>query len=488
MSGSYFTHQAFVIVENPNLATEKKLGDAISLAKSICSNISVVAPNSYRVPTDKLNGEFAFRVILEDQSCYEFYASFLDYFQIEEELFITVIGDPSFLFEYVKQRTLGIAKSTNWEIVDNSTSRLSILEHHRSLSTYIPLDTRIWISELVRKYGQKEILSSFNNVSNTKVATIGETILDSYVQCEALGKVSKDPLVAFRRISEAIYLGGILASANNIRGLGGQPFPVTECSRSIFEQIAQLNPNLETAMINIRESSTAITKIRFVDSASGNRVFEVYHPDNLESWEQELDREILNSRLASAKQAIEIADGGVVIDFGHGFMDTELIDLLRNSKKPLFVNAQINAGNRGSNPISRYRGFDHIFLNGGELEGELRRRSKDVHKMAGELGRELGAIELFVTQGSRGLVVWNADTGISEAPAFAPIIKDRVGAGDALLSTIATLRLSGVPTDIAVFFGNLAGAMLVSGLGNEVSLTAERCVQEAEKILSTVLS
>jgi len=488
MSGKHLTHQAFIVIENPNLATEKKIGDAISLAKSISSNISVVAPNSYRISDSKLNEEFTFRIIPEEPSCDKFYASFLDYFQIEEELFITVIGNPSFLYEYIKERTLGTANPTSWEIVDHSASRLSILEHHRSLSTYIPLDTRIWISDLVGKYGKKEILSSFNNVKNTRVATIGETILDSYIQCDALGKVSKDPLVAFRRKGESVYLGGILASANNIRGLGGHPLLVTECSRSILEQIALINPNLETGMIHIRESSTAITKIRFVDSASGNRVFEVYHPDDLGSWEQELDSEILISRLACAKQAIEIADGGVVIDFGHGFMDTELIDLLRNSKKPMFVNAQINAGNRGSNPISRYRGFDHIFLNGGELEGELRRRSKDIHKMAGELGRELGAVELFVTQGSRGLVVWNADTGISEAPAFAPIIKDRVGAGDALLSTIATLRLSGVPTDIAAFFGNLAGAMLVSGLGNEISLTAERCIQEAEKILNTVFA
>jgi bifunctional ADP-heptose synthase (sugar kinase/adenylyltransferase) len=487
MKRKHSTQQAFVVVANPTGATEKILGDAINLTQSVCSNITIVAPISYSFPKIKLQKDILFRSVSNDQTNYNFYASFLDYFQTEEEIFITVIGNSDPLAEYIKERILGTAKILNWEIIDHKTSRLSIVEHHRSLSTYIPLDTRIWISNLVGKYGQSEILSAFDSVKDTKVATIGETILDSYVQCDALGKVSKDPLVAFKRVTESIHLGGILASANNIRGLGGQPIPVTECSSSIFEQITNLQPNLETAMINIREFSTAVTKIRFVDSASGNRVFEVYQPDDLGTVEHEPDSKSLSLRLSDARKALEIADGGVVIDFGHGFMTTELIDFLRETKKPMFVNAQINAGNRGSNPVSRYRGFDHIFLNGGELEGELRRRSKDVHNMADELGRELGAVELFVTQGSRGLVVWNRQTGISEAPAFAPIIRDRVGAGDALLSTIATLRLSGVPTDIAVFYGNMAGAMLVGGLGNEVSLTAERCLQEAEKILHTVL-
>ena len=72
------------------------------------------------------------------------------------------------------------------------------------------------------------------------------------------------------------------------------------------------------------------------------------------------------------------------------------------------------------------------------------------------------------------------------APAFAPTIVDKVGAGDATLATISALRAVGVPIEIATFYGNIAGALLISSLGNEICVTKELLYDQARSILNSV--
>ena len=45
---------------------------------------------------------------------------------------------------------------------------------------------------------------------------MGETIIDQYIFCEALGKSGKDPVMMFHHKKTEQYLGGAAAIANNI--------------------------------------------------------------------------------------------------------------------------------------------------------------------------------------------------------------------------------------------------------------------------------
>ena len=75
-----------------------------------------------------------------------------------------------------------------------------------------------------------------------------------------------------------------------------------------------------------------------------------------------------------------------------------------------------------------------------------------------------------MTLGGDGLDIYDS-AGITEhAPAFAPFVRDRVGAGDALLSVTAPLALLEAPSEILSLFGNSVGAWAVSFLGNKETL------------------
>ena len=51
---------------------------------------------------------------------------------------------------------------------------------------------------------------------NLKVLIIGETIIDEYVYCEALGKSGKEPHLVLNEETKKNYLGGAAAIANHL--------------------------------------------------------------------------------------------------------------------------------------------------------------------------------------------------------------------------------------------------------------------------------
>ena len=71
-----------------------------------------------------------------------------------------------------------------------------------------------------------------------------------------------------------------------------------------------------------------------------------------------------------------------------------------------------------------------------------------------------------MTYGKKGSVHYEPTDTYVEVPAFATTIKDRVGAGDAVIAVTSLLLYQEAPLDIVGFIGNVAGAEMVAELGN----------------------
>ena len=69
------------------------------------------------------------------------------------------------------------------------------------------------------------------------------------------------------------------------------------------------------------------------------------------------------------------------------------------------------------------------------------------------------------------------------APAFANYVRDRVGAGDAVLSATALLSKVQAPPEVIGLIGNLVGAWAISFIGNEKSLQRGTLIKQ---IVSTL--
>ena len=333
------------------------------------------------------------------------------------------------------------------------------------------------------------VLDDFNSYTiTTRKTNILSTLtrarhhgLDIIIVLQELGKVTKDPLIAFEKRTKQTHLGGVLAVAKHFSGLGINSSVISKWASTDHEFISsEVSTNKAIKLINL-ESNKSIKKTRYVDRSSNARVFESYELPNENDYST-TPKEIKDT----IREHNVTFDHLVVMDYGHNFFDHQKTAEYMNFGVPVSVNTQSNAGNRGFNPVSNYVKADIVFLNGSEVQVEMRNKVSKLDKIVTDLGNKLDCKELYVTNGSAGITSWSKEKGIMVSPTFAPTILDRTGAGDALLAAVSSLRMNNVPIEIATFFGNIAGSLLVGVMGNEKAITSADLQYEADKIINKV--
>ena len=404
-----------------------------------------------------------------------------DNYSLDENLLIVTIGNQADLKLYVAKRINASKDEYSWHMINSTYARIGYLERQKNLSNFIPFDTVKWLKTQIDKYGVSIFNECLETVTNSKVLILGEAIIDEYIYCDALGKVTKDPLIAFEKRTKQTHLGGVLAVAKHFSGLGINTSVVSKWATTDQEfVISEVSTNKAIKLINLK-SNKSIKKTRYVDRSSNARVFESYELPNENDYST-TPKEIKDT----IREHEVIFDHLVVMDYGHNFFDHQKTAEYMNFGVPVSVNTQSNAGNRGFNPVSNYVNANIVFLNGSEVQVEMRNKVSKLDKIVTDLGNKLNCKELYVTNGSAGITSWSKEKGIMVSPTFAPTILDRTGAGDALLAAVSSLRMNNVPIEIATFFGNIAGSLLVGVMGNEKAITSADLQYEADRIINKV--
>jgi len=327
----------------------------------------------------------------------------------------------------------------------------------KELKTYLQTIKKNQLSE--------ELNLCFEKLSRLRVLVVGETIIDQYTMVNPLGKSSKDPLLAFEIKDSSSHPGGILSIAEIcsrwVKEVSVISYVKTIGDLSNFKDI--FGKNIDFRLCEIHNRPT-ILKHRFVDSASGKKVFEYY-----DFSDQDLT--LAESGLVMDKgQDIDEFDVVFVADYGHGLFTSMLREWLSGKAKFLVINTQANAGNRGYNTISKYKRCDFFSLNSSELQLELRNRNPDYVLVVPKLMEKLKARGCVLTLGGSGVMVFD-NFGFTHAPALARLIVDKVGAGDALFSICSLLATVGASKELIALLGNIVAAFEVSQLGHNSSLS-----------------
>jgi bifunctional ADP-heptose synthase (sugar kinase/adenylyltransferase) len=296
---------------------------------------------------------------------------------------------------------------------------------------------------------------------------IGDTILDEYQYCDAIGKSSKDPVLAVKYKSHDLFAGGVLAVANHVANFAKMVQLVTVLGeQNSYEEFirSQLQPNISPYFV-FRENAPTLIKRRFVEAYSLNKLFEVYVMNDSQLSAQE-DKEVCDWIRKNAPNY----DIVIAADFGHGAISEDMIQTLINHSRFLAINTQANAGNRGFNTISRYPRGDYVCLAEHEIRLETRNMSGDLRPMMTEMAKKLNCHQFIVTRGRQGAAICDHQGGYVSVPSFARNVVDRVGAGDAFFALTSLAAFLGVPNEILGFIGNVTGSLAVEILGNKKSV------------------
>lgn len=345
----------------------------------------------------------------------------------------------------------------------------------------LPGEAKRFLKDFRGRHALSEVRDWLARMRELKVLLVGETIIDEYHYCETMGKSGKEPLLAARFLREERFMGGVLAVANHVCGLGAGATVVSclgeEPSYEAFIR-ETLAPGATPLFWRIPGAPT-IVKRRFVEHYPFQKLFEIYLIDGMEAKQAQAAREHLDAVAA----AVDQADLVMVLDYGHGLLCPELVALLAEKAPFLAVNTQVNAANHGYNTISKYPRADFVSLSERELRIDARSRDGELSGIIAATARRLGAPTLYLTKGREGAICYGADTGPCRVPAFVNHFVDRVGAGDAVFAATALLARLGAPTEIIALVGNAVGGIAVQTVSNS------RCVSNGylEKYLTHLL-
>jgi rfaE bifunctional protein kinase chain/domain len=318
-----------------------------------------------------------------------------------------------------------------------------------------------------QRYDLSQIAESIDGLSRLKVLVVGDVILDAYQYCDAIGKSSKDPILAMKYKSEELFAGGALAVANHAAGFASEVSLLSWVGDDGYETFARANlrDNVRPEFL-VRRGSPTTLKRRFIDAYSLNKLMEVYNMDD-----SEIPEEMEKVLLRKLEEHFDSCDLVIAADFGHGAVTRRMVDLLSSKAPFLAVNAQSNAGNRGFNTITKYPRADFVSIAEHELRLDARDLAGDHAQLTVHYAERLKARYLYVTRGSRGCAGM-ADGDFFQVPAFASKVVDRVGAGDTFLSVTALAAYAKLPPEVVGFLGNMAGAIAVGVVGNMKYLDA----------------
>jgi len=346
--------------------------------------------------------------------------------------------------------------------------------------TVFPREVSDYLSRFSERYSVDDVLQYLKNAQSLKVLVVGDTIIDEYQYCEAMGKSGKEPILAARLISTEKFAGGILAVANHVANFCNNVGIVTilgaEDSQEDFV-CQNVNSNVDK-MFLYRADSPTIVKRRYVENYLLQKLFEIYEMNY-----QELDQTQNQALCAKLDEILPLYDVVIVADYGHGMLTRDAIDLLCDKARFLAVNTQANAGNRGLNTISKYPRGDFICLARHEIMLEERNRGSNLREMILSVSQKLACGHIVATCGKDGNVGYSRDKGFFEAPALASQVVDRVGAGDAVLAFTALCVAQKAPMEVVGFIGNVVGAQAVATLGHRTSIESVPLFKFIESLL-----
>jgi rfaE bifunctional protein kinase chain/domain/rfaE bifunctional protein nucleotidyltransferase chain/domain len=320
-----------------------------------------------------------------------------------------------------------------------------------------------------------------NKLKKLKVLVLGETIIDKYVFCEAIGKSGKEPHLVLRDLSEEMYPGGVIAIARNISDFCNQITVLSMLGKDgeYEEYIKKILPkNVKTQFLYKSESPTIIKK-RYIEKVSKNKILGIYtmNDDLLNNKDELVFKKMI-------QKEIKKHDLVIVSDYGHGLITKKLAKLLCKNSRYLALNTQSNASNIGYHTIQKYKNVDCVVMNETELRHELRDKNEKSVILAKRLSGMININNLIITKGSDGAFLYNSfDKKYFNCPAFASKVIDKVGAGDAMLSIISILLKLKFNSMITLFLGSLAGALSVEQMSNKVPINKIKLLKYFNHIL-----
>ncbi len=361
-------------------------------------------------------------------------------------------------------------------------SSTKLLNNHFEIH---PSQMKEFCKKLAAKYTPERFREIVDGFRDLKVLIIGDTIFDRYSSVKVQGLTSKNRIISTRFLFEDMQAGGALAVLRHVKQFTPNiKFISMVGTEEWVEPVLAKYVSLEEDGIVRSPDFTTIIKQRFVEPLQEGKELSKLFSINV-IREQYSNEKTITLACDIIDGCIKDYDLVMVMDFGHGFMQESVRELVQKKAPFLALNCQTNSYNHGFNIIDKqYRRSDSFSLDETELTLSCGQRNISFYEELKKLHHRLSANYGWLTRGGTDTIGIKTGEPECECMSFEQTVVDTVGAGDAFCSVASLAAAKGLPIDLATFMGQLAGAQAVRIIGNADSIKKDKLLKGGMALLS----
>lgn len=341
-----------------------------------------------------------------------------------------------------------------------------------------------FIAALRRQGITKEQLEdAIREMQKSKIIVIGDTIVDQFAACDALGLSAEAPVVVVKELKCEDFVGGAAIVASHISHLG------CECTF-----LSVVGEDKEASLVKSQLGDWKVDACLISDGSRPTTFKKRYVVGNQKMFrvsrleDRDIDYEVECQLVERLRALAPECDGIVVSDFNYGVItDKVLVEISILKEKyglKLFGDSQSSSqiGN-----LERLVGFTLLTPNEKEARIACKGKNLGIEQLAHEIMNKSLCRELIMKLGPDGFISYSRDDGGSVSnqpfPALTANPVDVAGAGDSLLAVMAAGLCSGQKTLLASAIACCMTAIAVNTMGNK-PISSERLLEYVSELLA----
>ena len=317
-----------------------------------------------------------------------------------------------------------------------------------------------------QKIKMKELLERLEKFKDASLLVIGDTIVDQYVACDALGMSAEAPVVVVRELDTREYAGGAAVVAMHVSSLGAKCRYISVVGSDTNATIAKNElERFNVQHVLIEDNSRPTTfKIRYlVDNQKMFRVSRMKEHGLSQQIEEKIIKELTDS--ASKVQCVLISD------FVYGVITPRVLATITElvAKHSLLVIGDLQCSSQVGN-VSKFKDFELICPTEREARIAVGTQDEGIEWVANALMSQTKSKNLVMKLGGQGFIAYETETdgfiNRQHFPALSINPVDVSGAGDSLLAALSVGLCSNASLMESSAIGAGMAALAVQQIGN----------------------
>lgn len=310
----------------------------------------------------------------------------------------------------------------------------------------------------------KEIfLNIFGRAKEKTILVVGDIMIDHYLHGDITRQSPEAPVPVLLAERDEYRLGGAANVANNLIKIGVKPILISVIGKDLNgEKLVQMlfAEGIETSGIIVTTSRPTTEKLRVIDKSNKQLIRLDFEKTD------EIENRLEDELISRFDKLIKEADGVLISDYAKGVMSPKFIKYVINQSA--IVNIPVFA-----DPKPRHKDFykNSYVLTPNEKEAsEMTGVDSITDENCNEVGKQLAqtlSTNIVMTRGSKGMRIFHKEGNIFDVPAKAQEVFDVTGAGDTVISFIASCCICGLGLTEACQLANVAARIVIEKFGTE---------------------